>query len=106
MASAALELRLALVHERVDTLVLVLGGEQEIERAALELETRVERRVPGHVHRLSGDAGGDRRLRRDGLRELLGLVEPSGRRIDVHDEPDVLRLLRGDVSTREDELVR
>src|SRR5438477_6483660 len=101
----SLEGRLSLVDEGIDALVLVLGREEQIEGAPLELEAGVERGIPSEIDGLGREAGRDRRLFRDRLRELLRVVEVRGGGVHVHDEPDLFRLLGTDEATREDELI-
>src|SRR3989442_5408913 len=59
------EVRLALGEERLDTLRGVLGLERFDERADLDVDRLVDRRLEALVHRLDDEPGGDWRPLRD-----------------------------------------
>src|SRR6266850_8225808 len=105
-SSPSFEGRLALVHEGVDALLLVFGGEEQVERLALELESRIQRRIPREVDRLGRETSGDGRLLSDRPRERFGVIEPRRGRVDLRGEADRLRLVGLDAPAGEDQLVR
>ena len=96
----AFELGLALLEERVQALLGVLGREGQVEQAALVLEAELERALVSPVDAFLGEARRDRGFRRDLLRERLRLVEPVRLADDPRDEAGGQRFLRPRGSVR------
>src|SRR5688500_12661203 len=101
-SSLPLEDRLALVHERVDAFLLVLRGEQQVERLALELEAGLERGREREVDRLGRETDRDGRLLRDRPRERLRFLEPGRRGEVLREDADGVRLIRLEAASGED----
>src|SRR3954462_13196447 len=103
---AALELRLSLLDERREPLVGVFGGAGDIERASLEVDTRVERRFEGVVDPFFRKPHRHRALRRDLGGHRLRFLEPCLLRNDPGNETELSGLLRGEHPPAQDHVHR
>jgi hypothetical protein len=89
--------RLPLLEERLDALLDVLGRERERELRAQEVERLLEGHVLLAVHRVLAHPHQQRRLRGELAAQSATAASNSSRGDDAVDEPDPLRLLRGDL---------
>src|ERR1041385_2706605 len=90
--SAALEVRRALVEERLQSLVHVVARGEDAEAPALEAQALLERQLQPAHHALDRGGHRERSVLEDRLRQLDRLREQLRLRDDAVPEPDALRL--------------
>ena len=91
---SALELRVALLDEGRHPLLLVLGGEEEVEEAPLVGERIGQAHLVGGVHRLLGQSQRERRLRGDLRGQGQRILDDELVLGHQRDEPGRVRLAR------------